>query len=198
MIDFGLKHKYSTTAANFLVLQLESMTMTLLNVSRPSRVKFLLPLFVILCSGTAITAFVRSSITCRPFQRQRPLFHDEPMSSSAATLHLPPIKATSHIATRLYQEKKNNKKQVAADGTQRGAFLLGAVLLACVWIFSIPPEFRRAYLCGSERCVQNRSAYLCNDCMTPDEWRQGIVDYYKNGGGVKFDFSIDPNSKMKF
>jgi hypothetical protein len=92
---------------------------------------------------------------------------------------------------------QNKKKQVAADGTQRGAWLLGVVLLACLWIFSIPPEFRRAYLCGSDRCVQNRSAYLCNDCMTPDEWKQGIVDYYRTGGGVQFDFSIDPKSKMK-
>jgi hypothetical protein len=92
---------------------------------------------------------------------------------------------------------KNNKKQVAADGTQRGAWLLGAVLLVCLWIFSIPPEFRRAYLCGSERCVQNRSAYLCNNCVTPEEWKRGIIDYYRAGGGVHFDFSVDPNSKMK-
>jgi len=97
--------------------------------------------------------------------------------------------------TRLFLSNEGKK---ANDGTDRGAFLLAAVLLACIWIFSIPPEFRRAYLCGSERCVQDRSAYLCNDCMTTDEWKQGIADYYRNGGGIKFDFSIDPNSKMKF
>jgi hypothetical protein len=32
--------------------------------------------------------------------------------------------------------------------------------------------------------------------MTPEEWRTGIMEYYKNGGGVKFDFSVDPNNQF--
>ncbi|KAG7351353.1 hypothetical protein IV203_010713 [Nitzschia inconspicua] len=102
-------------------------------------------------------------------------------------------KTPTTTTTRLFEKKK----QVVADGTQRGAYLLGVVLLACLWIFSVPPEFRRAYLCGTERCVQDRQAYLCNDCVTPEEWKRGIVEYYRNGGGVHFDFSVDPNSKLK-
>ena len=82
------------------------------------------------------------------------------------------------------------------DGTGRGSIILGVVFLINVWVFSIPPEFRRAYLCPSEPCIENRA--MCNDCITFDEWKSGIEDYYKNGGGIKFDFSIDPKSKAQF
>jgi hypothetical protein len=34
--------------------------------------------------------------------------------------------------------------------------------------------------------------------MTTDEWTSGIADYYKNGGGVHFDFSIDPKTKAQW
>ncbi|KAG7354457.1 hypothetical protein IV203_003813 [Nitzschia inconspicua] len=114
-------------------------------------------------------------------------------SESMSRLSTRTAQTTTTTSTRLFEKKK----QVVADGTQRGAYLLGVVLLACLWIFSVPPEFRRAYLCGTERCVQDRQAYLCNDCVTPEEWKRGIVEYYRNGGGVHFDFSVDPNSKLK-
>lgn len=29
------------------------------------------------------------------------------------------------------------------------------------------------------------------NCMTQQEWAGGIADYYANGGGIKFDFSIE-------
>lgn len=82
------------------------------------------------------------------------------------------------------------------DGTGRGLYFLGIVLLACVWCFTVPPEFRRAYIC-SEGCAVNREAPQCNNCVTSDEWTAGIKEYYANGGGIQWDFSIDPNSKMK-
>lgn len=40
-----------------------------------------------------------------------------------------------------------------ADGSDRGAVLMGIVFLVSVWIFSIPPEFRRAHICTSDLCV---------------------------------------------
>ncbi|GAX24180.1 hypothetical protein FisN_4Lh269 [Fistulifera solaris] len=79
------------------------------------------------------------------------------------------------------------------DGTAgRGLVLFGFVLFLCVWLFSIPPEFRRAYFC-SPACEEN--PIYCNDCVTPKEWVSGIVEYYQNGGGIQFDFSIDPKTK---
>jgi hypothetical protein len=82
------------------------------------------------------------------------------------------------------------------DGTGRGLYILGIVFLACVWCFTVPPEFRRAYIC-SDGCAVNREAPQCNNCVTSDEWTAGVKDYYANGGGIQWDFSIDPNSKMK-
>ena len=78
------------------------------------------------------------------------------------------------------------------DGTGRGKYILAFSLASCLWIFSIPTEFRRAIICPSDACAEQRT--LCNDCMTRDEWVGGIKEYYRNGGGVKFDFSIDPKT----
>jgi hypothetical protein len=79
------------------------------------------------------------------------------------------------------------------DGTgARGQIIFSLALVGCIWLFSIPPEFRRAHICGSERCVANRAA--CSDCQTFEEIKDGISQYYKNGGGIQFDFSIDPKT----
>jgi len=87
---------------------------------------------------------------------------------------------------------KDDDKPKAAPtaGGGRGLVLFGFVLLVNVWLFSVPPSFRRAYICPTPRCEQNRPA--CKDCVTGEEWKNGIVDYYRNGGGIQFDFSIDP------
>lgn len=77
-------------------------------------------------------------------------------------------------------------------GIDRGIPILAFALILSAWLFTIPTEFRRAHFCASDQCVQAR----CNDCMTVSEWGSGIRDYYRNGGGIKWDFSIDPNSKM--
>lgn len=33
--------------------------------------------------------------------------------------------------------------------------------------------------------------YPNKNCITAKEWTKGVGDYYKNGGGVQFDFSIE-------
>jgi hypothetical protein len=73
------------------------------------------------------------------------------------------------------------------DGSTTGAFLMAFVLLINVWIFSIPTEFRRARICKEEDVV----LYPNKNCITANEWVRGVGDYYKNGGGVQFDFSIE-------
>ena len=78
-------------------------------------------------------------------------------------------------------------------GIRRGYPILAFFVILSAWFFTIPPEFRRAQFCASDVCLQNR----CNDCMSVEEWTTGIKNYYQNGGGIKWDFSIDPNSKMK-
>jgi hypothetical protein len=88
----------------------------------------------------------------------------------------------------------------SVDGTGRGSVIQVLVLLGIVWLFSIPPEFRRAHFCVGERggipCVENRAK--CYDCVTFKEWTSDVSEYYKNGGGVQFDFTVGEETKDLF
>ena len=84
------------------------------------------------------------------------------------------------------------KNYYKETGLYEGYYLLGIVMIVAIWLFSIPVEYRRANICSEE---QTRS-YPDSNCMTVQTWTSGIAQYYKNGGGIQFDFSIDPNSKM--
>jgi hypothetical protein len=70
---------------------------------------------------------------------------------------------------------------------ERGNVLLGLSLLASIWIFSIPPEFRRAYFCATPSCVEQRAA--CNDCVTFSEWKTRLGEYYRNGGKPDMEYA---------
>jgi hypothetical protein len=99
----------------------------------------------------------------------------------------------STIYTRQVQPLFQSSNPNSVDGTGRGLYIFAAVLGACVWLFSIPPEFRRAHFCAIERCVQNRAK--CYDCVTFSEWKDGVSEYYENGGGVQFDFTVAEETK---
>mmetsp|Transcript_19757 Transcript_19757/g.27954 ORF Transcript_19757/g.27954 Transcript_19757/m.27954 type:complete len:208 (-) Transcript_19757:251-874(-) len=88
---------------------------------------------------------------------------------------------------RLY-ERKAPSDSVTGTGT-RGQILFSLALVFCIWLFTIPTEFRRAYICSGPACVENRAS--CNNCKTLGELRQGVAEYYKNGGGIQFDFSVE-------
>lgn len=72
-------------------------------------------------------------------------------------------------------------------GITEGVYLLAIVGLFNVWMFSIPPEFRRARFCTEEDSIQ----YADRHCTTFKAWKTGVAEYYANGGGVHFDFSIE-------
>lgn len=76
-------------------------------------------------------------------------------------------------------------------GIRRGTYIMGLVLLVNVWVFSIPPEFRRAKICTEEQVVQ----FPNSGCMTSTTWVDGVKEYYANGGGIHFDFSIDKSQQ---
>lgn len=42
-------------------------------------------------------------------------------------------------------------------------------------------------------CLENRLA--CYDCVTFGEWTHGVQEYYQNGGGISFDFSVAQETK---
>jgi len=73
---------------------------------------------------------------------------------------------------------------------------MGIVMFLNVWMFSLPPSFRRQEICTPEVYEQivakgNEDKY---DCITMEMWKDSIVQYYKDGGGVVFDFSINPKT----
>jgi hypothetical protein len=75
----------------------------------------------------------------------------------------------------------------AVDGSGRGLLLMALSLMACVWIFSIPPEYRRAHICSTS--VER------GDCIPLNVWVNDVKTYYRNGGGVHFDFTIDQSTR---
>jgi hypothetical protein len=72
-------------------------------------------------------------------------------------------------------------------GLRRGLPILGAVLVICTWLFSIPVEFRRAIICSELEVQQNPESR----CITASGWASGVKDYYANGGGINFDFTVE-------
>jgi hypothetical protein len=112
-------------------------------------------------------------------------------------------KNAPHLPTALPSKRKQQQVALTAQqmaskgkydfGSGRGKIIQVIVLAVCVWSFSIPPEFRRARFCTTSACVESRAS--CNDCVTFSEWKIKVVEYYKGGGGVNFDFSIDPATK---
>jgi len=71
-------------------------------------------------------------------------------------------------------------------GIDRGYILFVPVILVCIWSFTVPVEFRRARICNEED-----SRKYPTKCMTSDQFKRGISDYYKNGGGINWDFSFE-------
>jgi hypothetical protein len=110
---------------------------------------------------------------------------------SSATLPITPFHTSTLTKTRtiLHERKKDG---VTYDGADRGRYLFVFVLFICIWQFSIPPSFRRAKFCPPA-CVKVRTA-CSSTCVTFDEWTSDIVQYYRDGGGIQWDFSIDPKT----
>ena len=101
-----------------------------------------------------------------------------------------PFGRVAGTKTMLHAERK--KDTVSYDGSDRGRYILVLVLFICIWQFSIPPTFRRAKFCPTA-CAKERT--LCRKpCVTIEEWTSDVVQYYKNGGGIQWDFTIDPNT----
>ena len=98
-----------------------------------------------------------------------------------------PLVPLSPTSLQMTKDKEEPYDTGYVDGSTTGAFLMAFVLLINVWIFSIPTEFRRARICKEEDVVM----YPNKNCITAAEWTKGVGDYYRNGGGIQFDFSIE-------
>jgi hypothetical protein len=103
------------------------------------------------------------------------------------------------------KKKKDPESQVktpnykpADDGRSVGFVLLGVSLLASAWLFTIPPSFRRAYLCPSDYFANSNNNGIAQeqttDCVPWKVWWSDVVAYYRSGGGIQWDISIDPQT----
>lgn len=78
------------------------------------------------------------------------------------------------------------------DGLQNAPFIFGAIVLLAIWLFSIPPDFRRARFCSEQQVLDNPTSR----CTTVADWSRGIADYYNQGGRVAFDFSVETEGNI--
>ena len=97
--------------------------------------------------------------------------------------------STSPSTTRSVVTALNYSNDFMDESEKRGGVIFAITLLLCVWSFSIPVELRRDHWCFTDKCSENRSR--CNDCVTFSEWYGKVNEYYANGGGINFDFSIE-------
>jgi len=120
------------------------------------------------------------------------------------------LSASTTSSSRLYLSKKKKKKNDrdnkqlgrrkyvggsdAVGGLNVGLPALALSIALCVWLFTVPPEFRRAYICPADLyCIQQPE--LCyKECTTWSEWFSQLSQYYRTGGGVQWDFSVDPRT----
>jgi hypothetical protein len=105
----------------------------------------------------------------------------KPFDAMLPTIYLSPS------ALSQSQNKDDDSSEADPLGIKRGAYLMVLILALNVWIFSIPTEFRRTRFCTEEQVL----LFPDSKCKTFGQWKSQIVDYYGNGGGVKFDFSIE-------
>mmetsp|Transcript_5112 Transcript_5112/g.6939 ORF Transcript_5112/g.6939 Transcript_5112/m.6939 type:complete len:164 (-) Transcript_5112:141-632(-) len=115
--------------------------------------------------------------------------HDEAAQKKLST-------PESSRSTRMHLSKEDrpgSPSDVLKESEDRGNVIFALTFAACIWIFSIPPDLRRSHFCTTEQCTNNRSK--CYDCVTFSEWGNEVVSYYRKGGGINFDFSVDKNPK---
>ena len=104
---------------------------------------------------------------------------------------------------KAYDYAISGEKNFFSDPQNRGIVLLTVVVSACLWFFTIPPHFRRQNICQS--LEQYEQLQFLNPhqndnyegCITREMWNDSIVEYYKNGGGIEIDFSVDPRTVAK-
>ena len=112
--------------------------------------------------------------------------HDDTKRATPVVVH----GKTTFSDTR---NKNSESREIFQIYEDKGKRILEAAMLVVIWSFSIDVKLRRVHFCFTEACEANLSR--CYDCVTFGEWIDMVKEYYKNGGRVFFDFSIDPNPK---
>lgn len=118
----------------------------------------------------------------------------KPSRSSNCRIHW--NQPSNRLARNAFELSLDSSTQLLArstDGTDVGIYGLVIVLTICVWFFTVPPSFRRAHICSVEPELYN----VDPTCVSLQEWTGDVQKYYKNGGGIQWDFSVDPATKAR-
>jgi hypothetical protein len=166
------------------------------NMSRINHLLRLAALALVLLSfsstTTTTTAFCPSTPYSKTVVVSRRNNNNNNHHHSNAVSQAPP--SLNRSFTQLFERKKGEYKGTN-DGTGRGLIFQAFVLGICIWLFTVPPEFRRTYFCPADIYCQEEGSCQ-RECVTYDQFFQNVGDYYKNGGGIQWDFSIDPKTKQ--
>lgn len=115
-----------------------------------------------------------------------------PLSSGNMALSRP----VADRIVRMSQEDDNDRvarsDRIGGTGTEGKTLLILGFLLSA-WFFTVPPEFRRTRICSESETKQFPEV-----CMTTDQFANKVAEYYKNGGGIQWDFSVAPGTKEYF
>lgn len=145
---------------------------------------FCFPIYVLLLLGRT------SSFIIERKKRHAPLapWLRQPRKSTWAPFS---TQQRSNLAILFDNKGTNNNSDFVNDiygvNIERGGVLFALVFLLTLWQFSIPPEFRRARFCSDYQV----RLYPQSKCITPENWAKGIKEYYQQGGGIQWDFSIE-------
>ena len=95
-------------------------------------------------------------------------------------------------------ELQQRIEEMQARNQRNGAVVLSFVVAICVWLFTVPPDIRRATICSGE-------GGPTSDCVELPVLARRIARHYETCGRtegapacVAFDFSIDPRSRAAF
>ena len=134
-------------------------------------------ILLLCCSCERVTAFTVRSSSVVPRERSRAVSNNNIIYNNKV---VPVSTTTLSMGGGSYN----------VDGTEEGKYILSFVFFLCVMGFSIPPEFRRARLCTEEQVAASDPS---SHCTTFNTWKSELAQYYKDGGGIKFDFSLEKN-----
>ena len=141
---------------------------------------------------------------CDAFQQWQ-LFHHRGQSKVSFLLDPSPPLSIRNTINRLSQshltlckrldvdeEEKRRSDAIGGTGLEGKSLLLLSILIS-VWFFTVPPAFRRSKLCSEAETAQYPDV-----CMTAGQFSNRVIEYYQNGGGIQWDFSIAPETKAYY
>lgn len=127
-------------------------------------------LALLLCSSTAFQPHPHG-IQQRNMKQPATLFAKEPLSDEER------------------KEAIRRSDRIGGTGLQGKAILAMGCLLSA-WIFTIPPSFRRHNFCTEADTIKYPEV-----CTTTSKFAADIKEYYANGGGIKWDFTVADSTR---